>query len=133
MDCKIKYVVNKEKRTVVAYMDGCEDDVLLKLKAGGFCAMFDNWALRNTNLTHWNDYKINHCYHDKAVCAEEDEWDEEYGKTLARNRMLQKYYDACRRKLELFYRRYKIHGYDVLTNALEYCERKIDKADDLQL
>lgn len=94
----IEYIVNKEKRTVVA---------MIKFDKKQETFKDSDWVLYRlaeafSCLKH-NDYEATKAYRDleekmffpkvmsaKAKCAPEDEWDEEYGKDLARARLVEK-------------------------------------------
>lgn len=81
----IKYSVNKDKKTCVCYLDDCECDIYstLTLEEKKLFEAFDI------------DPRIKNCYVGKAKCADGDVFDEEYGKALARKRMLRKYHWDC--------------------------------------
>lgn len=93
---KIEYVVNEEKRTVVAIMRDCalDGEVLIENDIGKSNLMLF-WGKASGR------YLINNTYRGKAVCSVEDKWDVELGKRIARNRMLNKYYKAKLRVLKL--------------------------------
>lgn len=82
---KIRYYIDEEKRTVVAVMDDCEYDAIDVLQKMGICSItHDSYNL--------NKFMMNPIYRGKAKCALVDEWDEEEGMRIARNRMLENYY-----------------------------------------
>lgn len=78
---KINYFVNEEKRTVVAMMNDCADDVLTDMKIDIFHPAAGSLIISNT-------------FRGKAVCDKDDIWDIEKGKEIARSKMLAKYYRA---------------------------------------
>ena len=92
---KIRYIINEEKRTVVAIMEHCArdaDDIFTHdFTAEGidvlcYASNFKNY-LKNT-------------YRAKAKCSMDDEWDVEVGKKVAREKMLAKYYRDLAKTME---------------------------------
>lgn len=94
-----KFVVNKEKRTVVCIITTV-DDVVLRLGKYGLA-----------DEGYENFYADERVYRGIAKCAPEDTWDETYGMKLAEcramtkrqedvNRELTKYIKDCRRRLK---------------------------------
>ena len=97
----IEYNINKEKRTVAAFIKfdeyendrecfenslGVYDDLswtIARLKKNGF--VFSKKHERNKNKMIFPM-----CMSAKAKCSPEDEWDENYGKALARERLVNK-------------------------------------------
>lgn len=111
---KIRYYIDEEKQTVVAVMDDCEYDAIDVLQKMG---------IRNISYDGYNmnKFMMNPTYRGKAKCSPEDEWDEEYGMTLARNRMLENYYRS--RAIAL------MKAETVLQNILDEIGSRIDYAD----
>ena len=94
----IKYIVNKEKRTIAAVIEFEPEEPCFKNSRWIYSNIYDVWAL----LNHIGD-KYTKKYHNesrkmyfpkymsaKAKCDPQDEWDEEYGKKLARERLMEK-------------------------------------------
>ena len=101
----IEYIVNKDKRTIVAMIK-----FVNKEETGIFVPTFKNSQLIFDDLwmalyriKHNEDIIWNKKYHKnfskmsfpnymsaKAKCSPEDEWDEEYGKRLAHDRLIEK-------------------------------------------
>jgi len=94
----IKYIVNKEKRTIVAVIDFGEsqetfrysenildhiDEVLACLKGNKNGYTKNYW--KKYNKMYFPRYMSA-----KAKCSPNDEWNEEYGKQLARERLVEK-------------------------------------------
>ena len=108
----IEYSVNKEKRTVVAFIKfGHEEETFRNA----------DWILNNlyralSGLQHKEEYYDKKYFilskkmfypgvmSAKAKCSPEDEWDEEYGKQLARQRLVEKI------------KRYRSNSYCVIAN-----------------
>lgn len=111
---KIRYYIDEEKRTVVAVMDDCEYDAIDVLQKMG---------IRKITHDGYNMDKLmmNTSYRGKAKCSPDDEWDEEYGMALARNRMLANYYRG--RAMAL------MKAETVLQSILEEIGSRIDYAD----
>ena len=82
MSTNIKYVVNPEKKTVVCLLEGCKDDVYNAMSPSEQAIVL---------FLHVN-CELNNKYIGVAKCDPEDTFDEEFGRKLARNRMLKKYY-----------------------------------------
>lgn len=80
---KIRYYINEEKRTVVAVLDNVETEVIEEVKP--FFPMTISWS-------EMSKFALKPIYRGKAVCHEDDEWDVEVGKRIARNRMLTNFY-----------------------------------------
>ena len=93
----IEYIVNKEKRTVVAMIKFGEDEETFKNSS----YIYDDliYALGRLTKEEYSIRKYNEEYNKmyfprymsaKAKCSLEDEWDEDYGKRLARQRLVEK-------------------------------------------
>ena len=116
----IKYIVNKEKRTVVAMIkltDDCEDS-LPTFKNSQY--IFDNlWSalkdIKHNRADFWGreyrakSYKMYFPKYmsAKAKCSPDDEWDEEYGKQLARQRLTEKIHN------------YRSNSYKIISNLIK--------------
>lgn len=81
----IRYEVNEEKRTVVAVITDTYYDAILMADK-----MFKNTPFRTDfgYSQHMRKYYIKDTYVGIAKCNPDDEWDEEVGKELARQRVL---------------------------------------------
>ncbi len=92
MPSNIRYQVNPEKRTVACYLTDCENDIFYAFNPK------ENSVIWDLNV----DWKIKDRYVGVAKCSEDDTFDEEFGKKLARNRMLKEYYkDVSDRYMEI--------------------------------
>lgn len=115
----IEYIVNKEKRTVVAMIKfiGEDGEEIPAFKDSGY--IFDDlWAalrhFKSCNSYWGKTYraKAEKMYFPKymtakAKCSSEDEWNEEYGKNLAYNRLVEKI------------RNYRSQAYHVIADVVE--------------
>lgn len=81
---KEKYIVNKEKRTVVCILSNCSRDVSKAI---------DKYFREIMILF---DVNINDKYVGVAKCSPEDEWDEKIGKKLAFSRAYAEYRGAIK-------------------------------------
>lgn len=91
-DCN--FAINKEKRTIVCWLNETEDffnDFL-------FENCIDGWLSASQR-----DYKMNNRFVGIAYCAEEDEWNEEFGKRLAFYRMKRKLFDSFYNKVRAYF------------------------------
>jgi len=88
----IKYTVLPEQKKVIAIVTDCEDDVIKTI------------AKNMPENLYFNEgaYKLKHSYKGIAKCHPDDEFDEDLGKKIARNRALIKYKFAYLRKIDLF-------------------------------
>jgi hypothetical protein len=99
----IKYIVNKEKRTVVAIIKLTDEyeESLPTFRNSHY--IFDNLWSALKDITHNKADFWGREYHTKsgkmyfpkymsakAKCSPDDEWDEEFGKELARKRLVEK-------------------------------------------
>lgn len=78
----IKYFINKEKGIIVAVLEDCKDDFFYyMLTKDPAVPISEECPLMREK------------YIGKAKCCSSDNFDEEYGKELARTRLLLKYYE----------------------------------------
>lgn len=87
----IKYYLMDDGRTVYATMKVHPLELLADLRSSTF-----------DGITYTNYLKMKPMYSGKAICREGDNFDLEYGKKLARTRMLKKYYRDRLRKSRMF-------------------------------
>ena len=97
--CPITYIIDREKRTVVAYMEHCEYDVIFSISNILNIPIHYSDEIGFLRL---NNYMINDTYRGKAKCAPEDEWNVEEGMRIARNRLLEKYWSPRHRATDKF-------------------------------
>lgn len=96
----IKYVVNKEKRTCVALLEDTERDAIVKINK--MCNKDARFAEHAAMFVYnWADspYLIPNRFVGVAKCAVEDEWDEETGKAIAKDRLLTKYHKTINKQI----------------------------------
>ena len=90
---KVKYFVNKEKRTITAVLE-LEDteryDVMYYASETNTDALL---------LPNFYNLRLRRTYSGVATCLPEDTWDEEYGKTIARRKAYGKYLMARAKKV----------------------------------
>lgn len=91
----IQYYVNKEKKTVVAILSETDMDVYNYLsKKFGKAAV-------TIGTTSTNFPIISNSFKSIVKCSDDDVFSEEIGKSIAKNRVLKKYYkekDSCLKK-----------------------------------
>lgn len=115
----IEYIVNKEKRTVVAMIKFIDEDGDCSKVFKDSDYIFDNlWTTLMHFKSHGNIWdKSYHSKADKmyfpkymtakAKCSPEDEWDEAYGKELAYERLVEKI------------RNYRSQAYHIVADLVE--------------
>lgn len=117
---KIEYYIDEEKGTIVAVMKDCEYDAIKILDKMGISDIrYDGYNM--------DKFMINTTYRGKAKCSPDDEWDEEEGMRIARNRMLENYYRA--RTLALMRAESILQKMlDELGSRVEYSDMRYEKA-----
>ena len=92
----IEYYVNPEKQVVTAVLIGVRKEMTdmfeKKFNNAGFSARSDVWFLGETSALHDAMKTIPDKITASATCAPEDEFDVEFGCSIARMRLLQKLY-----------------------------------------
>lgn len=116
----IKYFVNEEKGTVFCKMKNCfRDTINILEKDSIYKRDLRDCFMRNT-------------YTGKAKLSPEDEWDEETGKRVARNKMLLKYYTKRKKILDNIYVELLLQLQKIVERK-NYCLEKIAKAKNCEL
>lgn len=100
----ITYYIDEEKRTIVAKLSNCKFDVINALNR--IVNDHDSYSIQKLLL---RDKYIS-----KAVCHEEDTWDEEKGMRIALASVLQKYHRDKQHALQYF-----LDCLDVLKGAVQ--------------
>ena len=111
----IEYIVNKEKRTVVAMIKFDKGTPSFKNSDDIFDDLWSAFKRFKSSDSLWgNDYsvKAKKMYFPKymtakAKCSPEDEWNEEYGKQLAYERLVKKI------------RNYRSQAYHIVADVVE--------------
>jgi len=113
----IKYIINKEKRTVVAFIKFGYDENTFKDSRWIFDGIYDAlMALQHKKYREKHNKTYRKLYSKmtfppvmsaKAKCSPEDEWNEEYGKNLAYNRLIKKI------------RNYRSQAYHIIADMVE--------------
>lgn len=96
-DCN--FSVNEEKRTVVCWLNGTKNfflDFLCENDSNG-------WLYLVSRVESINKFEMNNKFTGTAVCAGEDEWNEELGKRMAFYRMKRKLFDSFYNKLRAYF------------------------------
>ena len=90
----VRYFVNEEERVVVAVLENTRWDAYNKI-----CKM-----MRDTDfcVVPKNKYMMHSAYRAVVTCNEQDEFNEEFGKKLAQERVLEHYYAALDKRLDEF-------------------------------
>lgn len=113
----IKYIVNKEKRTVVAMIEFGKNEETFVNSPDIYIDL--SWALfhlkksegiiydRKNTLIKKEKMYFPRYMSAKAKCNPEDEWDEEYGKQLARQRLVEKIHN------------YRSNSYKIIMDKVE--------------
>lgn len=95
----IRYVINEEKRTCVAILEGTQHDAITKINKMcksevRFSDEADIWVYDIKN----SKYAMPNKFVGIAKCSPEDEWDVEIGKSVARKKLLDKYHKELRNR-----------------------------------
>lgn len=82
IDSFIRYYIDEEKKTITAVYEDCRFDAMKVVRT----------KLKNTFFVYESNVPLmNRTYRGKAVCHENDLWDEEVGMKVAREKCLYKY------------------------------------------
>ena len=90
----IKYFINEEERKVVAVLENTKWDAYHKI-----CKM-----IRDTDfcVAPYDKYMMHSSYRAVVTCDERDEFDVETGKKIAKERVLEHYYAALDKRVDMF-------------------------------
>lgn len=115
----IRYIVKQEDGVIVAIADNCYFDVIndLAKKNAPIEPMIE--------LDECGDLLINNTYKGVARLAEGDEWDEEFGKKIAKEKALRKYLVAKEKAVQKFVDNSRI--FEVVCDLHQYYADKIDE------
>ena len=101
-DCR--FYTDEDARTIVCVIavEGMEDMLIEFIRENFyFNDICINWAI-NSNL--YDRLKMPRSFMGKAVCSEDDEWDEEAGKLLAFRRAKTKFYNSFFKRANILMR-----------------------------
>ena len=119
----IKYIVNEEKRTIVAVIEFDKMQETFKYSENILDRMDDILACLKGNRNgytknYWKKYSkmfFPQYMSAKAKCSPEDEWDEDYGKALARMRLVEKIHN------------YRSNSYKIISDLNKEIAKILDK------
>lgn len=106
----IKYVVIPEKRTVVGILENTDMDAYHKINK-----MIDGSNI----LIDFDKYLMPNRFKVSVVCDESDEFNEEVGKNMAKERLMRKYYKSLDSRLLKFKNEIKIINEKIFTKSLD--------------
>ena len=90
----IKYFVNEEKKQVIGVLSGCRWDAINKIDKmmsdTEFCFVPSK------------KYQMKNEYRAVVCCDERDEFNPEVGKTIAKQRIMERYYSALDKRVDKF-------------------------------
>lgn len=118
----VKYTIDETKRVVVAEMTGCEMDVHHRLKKR-INGLMDITSVSSKSI-------ISKSYRATAKCHPDDTFDPEVGKAIAKNRLLNKYNEACIKackRVEDEIHRLQVGAYDVLDSQMNHMLKNFKK------
>lgn len=99
----IKYVSLPNKRTTIAILEDCEFDAANKIDK--MCDnSFGNGVYAGIEISKYimpNRFKVS------VVCSDEDVWDEEEGKRIAKAKLLRNYYASLDKRINRFKREFE--------------------------
>lgn len=93
----IKYFVNEEKRTVVAYIEGCRDDAYDEVSR-----ISETYGVYISSYSEAS--KMPNSFRGISKCHPDDEWNEEIGKKVARRKLFIAYNEAKLNAIRGYYK-----------------------------
>ena len=121
-DCK--FYINEDKRTIVCVIPDTKYLLDEFIKANNEF-MYDNYIA-------WETLEMPHSFSGKAVCSDEDEWDEELGKTIAYARARRKMYNSFFRRANTYVNMFDKQINDMISNLNALGEKVTEWQDNLQ-
>lgn len=103
------YYIDNEKKIIICKITDCTFDAINLIEK------FENCSYKFLNRDEADKYYINDSYVGKATCQDGDIYDEEFGKKLAKKKMLKKYHVARDRAILRY-----------INNNLKKTEKAID-------
>ena len=130
-DCK--FYVDEEARTVVCVIPNTKDMVIdyifehYRFKDIDFSDALYNW-----HNPLYEDLIMPSSFMGKAVCAKEDEWNEDTGRLIAYSRARTKCYKSFFKRANRFVQAIDARLNDIITGFNEFGEKLTDKDNELQ-
>lgn len=121
-DCK--FYINEDKRTIVCVISDTKYLLDEFIKANNEF-MYDNYIS-------WETLEMPNSFSGKAVCSDEDEWDEELGKTIAYARARRKMYNSFFRRANTYVNIFDKQINDMISNLNALGEKVTEWQDNLQ-
>lgn len=90
----IKYYCMPEQGKVIGVLSNCENDVINKIDKLCVDTGFDFWAD--------DRFVMPHSFKAEAIAREGDEYDEEVGKKIVREKIMKRYYASYDKRVALF-------------------------------
>lgn len=90
----IKYYCMPEQGKVIGVLSNCENDVINKIDKLCVDTGFDFWAD--------DRFIMPHSFKAEAIAREGDEYDEEVGKKIVREKIMKRYYASYDKRVALF-------------------------------
>lgn len=90
----IKYYCMPEKNKIIGVLNGCENDVINKIDKLCVDTGFDFWADER--------FVMPHSFKAEAIARDGDEYDEEVGKEIVRQKIMKRYYNSHDKRMRLF-------------------------------
>lgn len=115
----IRYMVDETKGIVMATLNNCKYNAIDTANNWTGCRRIDRRNVE-TRINENKKYLIPNKFIGVAQCSPEDEWNEEVGKQIARDRLLNKYHNSLNKALK------KINA-DIITEASNFNDRVAKK------
>ena len=90
----IKHYCIPEKKKIIGVLTGCENDVINKIDKLCVDTGFDFWAD--------DRFVMPHSFKAEAIAREGDEYNEEVGKEIVRQKIMKRYYSSHDKRMRLF-------------------------------
>ena len=90
----IKYYCMPEQKKVIGVLSHCENDVINKIDRLCVDTGFDFWAD--------DRFVMPHTFRAEAIARDGDEYDEEVGKKIVREKIMKRYYASYDKRVNLF-------------------------------
>lgn len=90
----IKYYCMPEQKKIIGVLSGCENDVINKIDKLCVDTGFDFWAD--------DRFVMPHSFKASAIARDGDEYDEEVGKKIVREKIMKRYYASYDKRVDLF-------------------------------